>query len=154
MKNNSESRSTKPTPAFVTASWCALGLGAVSFLIGLWYSNMQLNEKGYYLAVILFGLFASVSLQKSVRDRMEGIKVTEIYYSLCWVSVGAALSLLVIGLWNANLSLETKGFYAMAFALSLYASVAVQKNIRDLAIHQGADYPDHGKTEDQELPSN
>ncbi|MFG1489245.1 inner membrane protein YiaA [Oceanospirillum sp. HFRX-1_2] len=129
MNNNSQ----KPTPAFVNASWIALLIGLSAYLIGLWNSDMQLNEQGYYLSVILFGLFASVSLQKSVRDRLEGIKVTNIYYYICWFSLAAAIMLLVIGLWNASLESSEKGFYAMSFILSIFASVAVQKNVRDLA---------------------
>ena len=92
---------------------------------------MQLNEKGYYFTLLLYGLFAAVSVQKSVRDRMEGIPVTNIYYGLSWFAVISALLLLFIGLWNATLALSEKGFYGMAYALSLFAAIAVQKNTRD-----------------------
>jgi uncharacterized membrane protein YiaA len=44
-----------------------------------------------------------------------------------------AIGLLGIGLWNATLGSSEKGFYAMGFALSLFAAVAVQKNVRDAA---------------------
>lgn len=40
--------------------------------------------------------------------------------------------LLTVGLFNASLALSEKGFYAMAFLLSLFAAVAAQKNVRDL----------------------
>lgn len=40
--------------------------------------------------------------------------------------------LLALGLWNATMALSEKGFYIMAFLLSLFGAVAVQKNIRDL----------------------
>lgn len=123
----------RPTAAFVGASWGALLIGATAFLIGLWNAQMPLNEKGYYLTLLLFGLFAAVSLQKTVRDRSEGLPVTGIYVGLCWVSLGAAILLLTIGLWNATLAPSEKGFYAMSFTLSLFAVVAVQKNVRDLA---------------------
>jgi uncharacterized membrane protein YiaA len=126
----------KPTPAFIGASWLALFIGALTYLIGLWNADkMLLNEKGYYLTLLLYGLFAAVSLQKSVRDRLEGIPVTGIYFGLCWVSVGLALLLLTVGLWNAgSITSSEKGFYAMSYVLSLFAAVAVQKNIRDLAL--------------------
>jgi len=39
--------------------------------------------------------------------------------------------LLTVGLWNATLALSEKGFYAMAFLMSLFAAIAVQKNTRD-----------------------
>jgi uncharacterized membrane protein YiaA len=121
----------KTSPAFVGASWIALGAGMVGYLIGLWRAEMQLNEKGYYFTVLMFGLFAVVSLQKSVRDRLEGIKVTDIYYGICWFSTILSIVLLVVGLWNATLLPSEKGFYAFAFLLSLFGAITVQKNTRD-----------------------
>ena len=129
----------KPTGAFVGASWAALLVGGATYLIGLWNSNMQLNEKGYYFTLLMYGLFAAVSLQKSVRDRLEGIPVTGIYFGLCWLSLGICVTLLVVGLWNAKLVYSEKGFYAMSYLMSLFAAVAVQKNIRDLAPFRAQD---------------
>jgi uncharacterized membrane protein YiaA len=123
----------KPTGAFVAASWAALVIGAVAYVSGLWNAEMQLNEKGYYFTLLAFGLFAAVSLQKSVRDRLEGIPVTGIYFGLCWVSVLLAVGLLAVGLWNAKLADSEKGFYAMSFLLGLFGAVAVQKNVRDVS---------------------
>ncbi len=124
----------KPSNAFIGASWAGLLAGGVSYCIGLWNANMQLSEKGYYFTVLMYGLYAAVSLQKAVRDQMEGIKVTSIYYGISWFSVVLSLLLLVIGLWNAPLDRSEKGFYGMAFTLALFAAVAVQKNIRDSAL--------------------
>jgi uncharacterized membrane protein YiaA len=121
----------KPTGAFIGASWFALMIGAIGFCIGLWNANMELNEKGYYLTVLLFGLFSVISVQKSVRDRAEGIAVTDLYYGLSWFATIAAMLLLIIGLWNATMALSEKGFYAMAFCLSMFSSIAIQKNTRD-----------------------
>lgn len=138
MNNTTKTNIHQPTGAFVGASWAALFIGSLTFLGGLWNASMQPNEKGYYLTLLLYGLFAAVSLKKSVRDRMEGIHVTGIYFGLCWVSLGAAILLLSVGLFNATLAYSEKGFYAMSFLLSLYAAVAVQKNVRDVALsHEG-----------------
>lgn len=122
----------RPTSAFVSASWMALFIGMVSYCIGLWNAYMELNEKGYYFTILLFGLFSVVSVQKSVRDRQEGIQVTDMYYGISWFTTITSITLLVIGLWNADLELSEKGFYGMAFTLSLFAAVAVQKNTRDI----------------------
>lgn len=121
-----------PTAAFIGASWLALLAGACTYLIGLFNAEMALNEKGYYLTLLMYGLFAAVSLQKSVRDRAEQIPVSGLYFGLCWLSLMLVLLLLLIGLWNARLELSEKGFYGMAYLLSLFASVAVQKNVRDM----------------------
>ncbi|MEH6305807.1 inner membrane protein YiaA [Olivibacter sp. CPCC 100613] len=121
----------QPTGAFIGASWMALLAGTVGYCIGLWNASMELNEKGYYFTILLFGLFAVISVQKSVRDKAEGLAVTELYYGLSWFATIAAIVLLIIGLWNADLTLSEKGFYGMSFALSVFSAIAVQKNTRD-----------------------
>jgi uncharacterized membrane protein YiaA len=129
----SKQLSPRPTAAFVGASWLALIIGAATYLIGLWNAAMQLNEQGYYFTLLMYGLFSAVSLQKSVRDRLEGIKVTGLYYGLCWFSLILAVLLLTVGLWNSTIASSEKGFFAMSFLLSLFGAVAVQKNVRDIA---------------------
>ena len=131
MQHTSSSQTQPPTGAFIGASWAALLVGGTAYLVGLWNAQMALNEKGYYFTILMYGLFSAVSLQKSVRDRLQGIPVTGVYFGLSWFSLGTALLLLAVGLWNASLALSEKGFYAMSFVLSLFAAVAVQKNIRD-----------------------
>jgi len=121
----------KPSGAFVAASWVSLLLGMIAFFAGIWNAQMQLNEKGFYFVVLMYGLFSAVSLQKTVRDQLDGIPVTGIYLGLAWFSTALSVLLLAVGLWNAQLSLSEKGFYAMAFVLCLFSSVAIQKNIRD-----------------------
>ena len=123
--------STKPSNAFIGASWIALGTGTIGYLIGLYRAEMQLNEKGYYFTVLMFALFAVVSLQKSVRDRLEGVPVTDIYYGISWFATILAIILLIIGLWNATILPSEKGFYAFSFLLAIFGAVAVQKNTRD-----------------------
>jgi uncharacterized membrane protein YiaA len=129
-----QARIQRPTGAFIGASWAALLIGMVVYVSGLWNADIQLNDKGYYFTVLMYGLFSAVSLQKTVRDRLEGIQVTNIYYGLCWLSLMLSILLLTVGLWNAKMSSSEKGFYAMSYLLSLFAAVAVQKNVRDVAL--------------------
>jgi uncharacterized membrane protein YiaA len=127
----------RPSAAFVAASWLALLIGVVAFIIGLWNAEMELNEKGYYFTVLMFGLFAAISVQKAVRDQLEGIPVTNLYYGLAWFSTLLCMVLLTVGLWNADLARSEKGFYAMAFVLSIFGAIAVQKNTRDMRMSDG-----------------
>ena len=127
------SQQQSPSAAFVGASWSALLVGVLMYLIGLWNAAMALNEKGYYFTLLMYGLFAAISLQKSVRDRIEGTPVTALYFGLCWMSLSLTVLLIAVGLWNASIAASEKGFYAMSFVLSLFAAVTVQKNVRDSA---------------------
>ncbi|WP_416262622.1 inner membrane protein YiaA [Gibbsiella quercinecans] len=121
------------SPAFIVISWLAMLGGALVYLVGLWRADMELNEKGYYVAVLVLGLFAAVSLQKTVRDRLESIPTTQLYHMVCLLAFAIAVILLVIGLWNASLMPSEKGFYGVSFFMALFGAVAVQKNIRDSA---------------------
>ncbi len=121
----------KPTKAFRIASLAALVVGVSAYFIGLYNAPMALNEKGYYFTIMLFGLFSVVSLQKTVRDKMEGVPTTKAYFLASAVATASAIVLLVIGLLNAELLLSEKGFFGMAFILSLFAAITVQKNVRD-----------------------
>jgi len=123
----------RPSGAFVGASWAALIVGLIAYLVGLWNAQMQLNEKGYYFTILLLGSFAAVSLQKTLRDRGEGQVVTGMYLGFCWMALAGAVVLLGVGLVNATLALSEKGFFAMSFVLTLFAIIAVQKNVRDVA---------------------
>ena len=147
-----KSQVQRPTGAFVGASWAALFVGVITYLVGLWNAQMLLNEKGYYFTILLYGLFAAVSLQKTVRDKLDGVPVSGMYAGLCWFSFGVSILLLAIGLWNATLALSEKGFYAMSFVLSLFAAITVQKNVRDatnvteeVPAHSDATLPSAGK---------
>ncbi|WP_060203825.1 inner membrane protein YiaA [Sporosarcina koreensis] len=127
-----ERKDGEPTAAFKGASWAALFIGVSAYLIGLFNAGMELNEKGYYFAILIFGLYSSVSLQKAVRDKDENIPVTNIYYGLSWFALLISILLMGIGLYNAgSIVLSEKGFYAMAFVLSIFAAITVQKNVRD-----------------------
>ncbi|MEX6625545.1 inner membrane protein YiaA [Tenacibaculum salmonis] len=121
----------KTSKSFIIASWVALISGISGYLIGLSKSEMAFNEKGYYFTVLMFSLFAVISLQKSVRDKIEGHPITEIYYGVCWFGTILSITLLIIGLYNASLLPSEKGFYAFAFLLSIFGAITVQKNTRD-----------------------
>jgi len=136
---NMDQKSMRPSGAYIGASWIVLVIGITGFIIGLWNAEMELNEKGYYFTVLMFGLFAAISVQKAVRDQLEGIPVTNLYYGISWFATLLAIVLLTVGLWNAELTKSEKGFYAMTFVLSLFAAITVQKNTRD------------GKREESEL---
>ncbi len=128
--------SHQPSAAFIGASWTALIIGITAFITGLWNAAMALNEKGYYFTVLMFGLFAAISVQKAVRDQLENIPVTNLYYGIAWFATILSIILLTVGLWNADLEKSEKGFYAMSFVLSMFSAIAVQKNTRDMRFFQ------------------
>lgn len=134
MISKSQLSAYRPTTAYVGTSWAVMLVGVLAYLLGLWNAEMMLNEKGYYLAVLALGLYSAISLQKTLRDKTEGIPTTTLYYWISWAALGVSILLITLGLFNAgSLSLSEKGFYMMAFTMSLFAAVTIQKNTRDEA---------------------
>ncbi len=131
----------KPTAAYIFATWGVLAIGVLGYLLGLWNATLELNEKGFYFAVFLLAMFSAVTLQKTIRDKEEGIPVTGVFTGMCWVAFFSSIALLVIGLFNAEMLLSETGFYGMSFVLSLFAIITAQKNIRDLTNEHGITDP-------------
>lgn len=131
----------QPTSAYIGATWAVLAVGVIGFLLGLYNAELALNEKGYYFAVLFLGLYSAISLQKTVRDEAEGIPTSALYRNVSWLALVVAIILLAVGLYNATLSLSEKGFYGIAFTMSLFAIITVQKNIRDINAYQAQHSP-------------
>lgn len=121
----------QPTTAYIGATWAVLAIGIIAFLMGLWNAQMALNEKGYYFAVLCLGLYSAISLQKAVRDQVDGFPTSNLYMSISWSALAISVILIAVGLWNATLSLSEKGFYSVTFVMTLFAVITIQKNTRD-----------------------
>lgn len=59
------------TPAFTFLAYFTLFSGVALFSIGIYNADMQLNEKGYYIAVMLLVAVGSILTQKVTRDNSE-----------------------------------------------------------------------------------
>ena len=124
--------SLKPTKAYILATWVVFIFSVITFGIGLFNAEMQLNEKGFYISTFIFGLYSVVTLQKTLRDKVEGIKVSAMYYNLSLIGVATPILLTAIGLFNAELQLNEKGFFAVTYITALFSSIVIQKNTRDI----------------------
>ncbi len=108
-----------------TVSACVLGMSA--FFIGLYNSEMTLSEQGYYAVLLLYSVFSSISLQKTMLEIDSGISVSKFYRNICMISIVLALLFFIMGLFNAELLKSEKGFYAMSYVLTLFSSLGIQK---------------------------
>lgn len=120
------------TAPYVLASIACLALGSGGFLLGLVNATtLSLSEKGFYLTLLAFGLFAAISVQKNFRDKESGINVPGLYSALSYAAAALSLGLLGTGLVNAELALSEKGYYGMSFVLALFSAITLQKSLRD-----------------------
>ncbi|MFD2443885.1 YiaA/YiaB family inner membrane protein [Bacillus sp. CGMCC 1.16607] len=60
------------TPAFTVLSYFTLFAGVVMFCLGLYNEDsLELNEKGYYIAVMILVAVGAILTQKVTRDNAE-----------------------------------------------------------------------------------
>lgn len=59
------------TPAFTFLAYFTFAVGVALFAIGLYNADMELNEKGYYIAVMLLVAVGAILTQKVTRDNIE-----------------------------------------------------------------------------------
>ncbi|RUT31835.1 hypothetical protein EJP77_10650 [Paenibacillus zeisoli] len=59
------------TPAFTFLAYFTFFAGVALFLIGIYNADMQLNEKGYYIAVMILVAVGAILTQKVTRDNSE-----------------------------------------------------------------------------------
>lgn len=122
----------KPSAAFVGVSWFAFAVGAAAYIIGVWNNTEATrNDRFFYFTVWLLGLFGAVCVTKAVRDKEEGIPVTGMFVGLSWAAALLSVALISFNLWEADMMAVTRGFLLMGFLLSLFATIVIQKNVRD-----------------------
>ncbi|WP_394238743.1 YiaA/YiaB family inner membrane protein [Niallia oryzisoli] len=64
------------TPAFTLLSYFTLIAGILLFCIGLYNEeSLELNEKGYYLAVMILVAVGAILTQKVTRDNYEDTEI-------------------------------------------------------------------------------
>lgn len=64
-------RRKRNTGAFTFLAWGSLILSVSFLLIGIWNTEWQLVEKGYYAGCFLWGIYSAFVLSKVIRDNQE-----------------------------------------------------------------------------------
>ncbi|MFH7827200.1 inner membrane protein YiaB [Kluyvera chengduensis] len=99
----------------VLISWLIMLVGALIYLIGLWQACPLLSGKGYFLGVLVTGMFVIYVYRREVkRGSIDGS-----FASVCQMVALMTCGLLLVGLWNAPLSLVERGAYLAAFCLCI-----------------------------------
>ena len=74
----------RPSPAFIAASWVALLLGAVAYLVGLFNAEMPLNEK---VLVSWVGLRGAVPIILATYPLVAGVPDAALIFNIVFFIV-------------------------------------------------------------------
>lgn len=107
--------------ASTLSSWLLLIAGILIYAIGLWRACPLLSGKGYFLGVLMTGMFVTYVY---LREESFG-RVGERFASVCQMVALVTVGLLFVGVVNAPLSLIERMVYPVAFFLSLIGQVSL-----------------------------
>jgi len=99
--------------------WILFLSGALIYVIGLWQACPLLSGKGYFLGVLMTGMFVAYVYQRAVNLNQSD----ERFASVCQMVTLITAGLLLVGVWNAPLSPLEKGLYPVAFIVCLLGQV-------------------------------
>lgn len=85
--------------------WILFLSGALIYVIGLWQACPLLSGKGYFLGVLMTGMFVTYVYQRAVNLNQSD----ERFASVCQMVTLITIGLLLVGVWNAPLSPSKKG---------------------------------------------
>lgn len=90
-------------------------LGALLYLLCLWRACPQVDDKGYFLSVLVLGIFAILAHQQTSCSR---------FATLCRLVLLLASGLMLLGVWHMPLAPTYKAFVAATWFICMYGASA------------------------------
>ena len=109
--------------------WILFLSGALIYVMCLWQACPLLSGKGYFLGVLMTGMFVTYVYQRAVNLNQSD----ERFASVCQMVTLITIGLLLVGVWNAPLSPLEKGLYPMAFIVCLLGQVLLMRSAEYLS---------------------
>lgn len=99
--------------------WILFFSGILIYVTGLWWACPLLSGKGYFLGVLMTGMFVTYAYQRAENlDQND-----ERFASVCQMVALITVGLLLVGVWNAPLAPIEIGLYPAAFFVCLIGQV-------------------------------
>lgn len=102
---------------YIRAAKVVLPTGILVYAVGLWPVCSTLSEKGYYISLLLLGMFSVVVWSHLARYQCLSKSMS----TGCQLMLLVSMGLLAVGLWNEPIMLSQKIIGFFAYILSLAA---------------------------------
>ena len=99
--------------------WILFLSGALVYVIGLWRACPLLNGKGYFLGVLMTGMFVTYIYQRAENLNQNDERLTAVCQMVALITAG----LLLVGVWNAPLAPVEIGLYPAALFVCLWGQI-------------------------------
>lgn len=107
-------------------------IGALAYLVGIWRTCPLFSGKGYFLGVLVMGMFAILAHQRTMQETGPD----DGFASLCRLVVLLSLGLLMVGAWFVPVGWNEKIIYVVAWFVCLYGVSALPRKAASAAVSQ------------------
>lgn len=97
-----------------------MSIGALVYLVGIWRTCPLFSGKGYFLGVLVMGMFAVLTHQRTAQEAQRDGD----FISLCRLVVLLSAGLLLVGACFVPAPWREKSIYVMAWFVCMYGASA------------------------------
>lgn len=99
-----------------------MAIGALIYLVGIWRTCPLFSGKGYFLGVLVMGMFAMLAHQRTMREERKN---DDGFASLCRPVLLLSIGLLMVGAMFVPAAWNEKAIYVVAWFVCIYGASAV-----------------------------
>ncbi|HDS4183773.1 TPA: hypothetical protein QHZ51_001715 [Klebsiella quasipneumoniae subsp. similipneumoniae] len=103
-----------------------MAAGSLVYLLGIWRTCPLFSGKGYFLGVLVMGMFAVLAHQRARRWQGQD----DGFIALCRLVLLLSAGLLLVGAWHVPADWYEKAFYIAAWFVCLYGASATPERTR------------------------
>lgn len=111
--------------------WASFIASILACAIGIVYMPSQEVDTAFLVIGLVFCVFASFAVAKTIRDNRDGPNDASIWVMAVWASFLAANCLMAWGLWGLNIAPWHRGFMVVSWLYLVGSAVSVAKMMRD-----------------------
>lgn len=102
-----------------------MAIGALVYLVGIWRTCPLFSGKGYFLGVLVMGMFAILAHQRTMQEK----GADDGFASLCRLVLLLSVGLLMVGAWFVPVGWNEKIIYVVAWFVCLYGASALPHKV-------------------------
>jgi hypothetical protein len=121
----------RDTQGWRSQVWLSFGLALCASAIGVITLPGQELDRAFLAIGLVFCLFSSFAVAKTVRDNRDGQVDTGSWVMTVWIAFASAFTLTAWGLWRMNIDQWQKGYMVVSWLFLVSATFTVAKTIRD-----------------------
>lgn len=121
----------RDTRAWVLQVRISFGLAVLCAALGVLQMPGQELDRAFLAIGMLFCLFSTFAVAKTVRDNRDGQVDTSQWVMTVWIAFAAAVTLTGWGLWRMQIDIWQKHYMLVSWLFLVSASFTLSKTVRD-----------------------